>query len=114
MTKPISRKMAVASVIFWTGATGDLFCPECGMIIHPYDDVDFDHRHADIFGGEHSYKNIRPLHRDCHKLKTARDIKANAKIKRLTGQTKGRPKKKWASGRKIPPRPFPKRKSVSL
>jgi hypothetical protein len=55
-------------------------------------------------GGPHEYQNLRPIHYDpCHKRKSKRDVAAKAKVARITGVTKGRPKKKWAS------RPFPKR-----
>ena len=55
-------------------------------------------------------KNLRALHKACHKRKTALDIKANAKIKRLRGETKGRPKRDWPKGPKMKSRPFQKRK----
>lgn len=127
MTKPVSRRMAVDCLLYWIGqpeailhilpASGDgtcirLLCPECREPILPGQVIQFDHRHADVHGGPHNYKAIRPVHYDpCHKKKTARDIAANAKVKRLRGETKGRPKKKWAKGRKLQSKPFPKKKS---
>ena len=37
------------------------------------------------------------------------DIHAIAKTRRLRGETKQKPKRKWPKGRKMPARPFPKR-----
>jgi 5-methylcytosine-specific restriction endonuclease McrA len=117
MTKPVSRRMAVDCLLhrFMCG-TGNIYristdgialvCGICKKILEPGQDIEFDHIHADIFDGPHEYQNIRPLHKACHKKKTARDISANAKIKRLTGQTKGRPKKRWAKGPRLRSRPF--------
>lgn len=79
-------------------------CAICdGTIWPPRDEIEWDHVQALIHGGPHDFTNIRPLHAECHKLKTAKDIKANAKVKRLRGETKTGPKKK------IPSRPWPKR-----
>lgn len=121
MTKPVSRKMAVDCLLYWfqqpeatiTAADGSLAiylkCPECRKPILPGQVIQFDHRHADVHGGPHNYKAIRPVHYDpCHKKKTARDIKAKAKGDRILGLTKTRPK------RKMPRRPFPKRGPAKL
>jgi 5-methylcytosine-specific restriction endonuclease McrA len=112
MTKPISRRMAVDCILhrFMTCSllvrSGQL--PNSGITLHcsicdepflPGQDIEFDHIHADVHGGAHDYKNLRPLHAECHKKKTALDIKANAKIKRITGKTKAR------RGRKMGKRP---------
>lgn len=95
MTKPISRKMVVDclldTVIGWYG---QLPCRICTHPLLPGQDIQFDHIHADVFGGPHEYQNLRPVHAECHKKKTARDVKANAKIKRIRGETKTRPKRK--------------------
>ena len=117
MTKPVIRKMAV-DCLLWRfmlfgqaitshgpTATG-LPCSICGEPLLPGQQIQFDHIHADVHGGEHTYKNLRPVHYDpCHKGKTAQDIKDNAKVKRLKNPRKSsRPMKN--SGRKIPSRPF--------
>lgn len=71
-------------------------CMECGVSICPGEPIDWDHRQALIHDGPHSYTNIRPVHRECHKGKTKRDVQANAKVKRIRGETctrKGRPLK---------------------
>jgi len=81
------------------------FCMECGVTLYPGDNVQWDHRHAIVHDGPHEYQNLMPLHTDpCHKAKTKRDVAANAKVKRIRGETKTKPSKP------IPSRPFPKRK----
>jgi len=64
----------------------------------PGQDIQFDHTHADVHGGPHEYQNLRPLHKACHKIKTRADVKANAKVKRLRGERKRKPKPKMRSG----------------
>jgi 5-methylcytosine-specific restriction endonuclease McrA len=78
-------------------------CPECGHPLLAGQAIQFDHHHADGMGGPHEYQNLRPIHYDpCHKKKTARDVGAQAKVRRITGQNKPRPKTKIAN------RPFQK------
>src|SRR5579859_3281988 len=78
-------------------------CPECGNPIEPGQRIEWDHRHAVVFDGPHEYQNLRPIHYDpCHKKKTARDVKANAKVKRL--QQGGRKRR----GKQLQSRPFQK------
>ncbi len=80
-----------------------ILCGVCRNILVPGDNVEFDHIHALVHGGEHNWGNLRPLHAECHKRKSARDVAAKAKGDRLLGLTCNKPKKK------IPSRPFPKR-----
>ncbi len=68
----------------------------CGNRVLPSDKIEWDHTQALVHEGEHDYTNIRPLHVFCHLEKTKLDIKANAKVRRLRGETKQKPKKKWA------------------
>lgn len=114
MTKPISRKMAVAALLnrFYTngisvpdnvrGSRCLLLCPICNIALLPDDDIQFDHTHADVFDGPHVYHNLRPIHAACHKIKTAKDIAANAKVKRIQagGRKKRGPKIKSPGFRK--------------
>jgi 5-methylcytosine-specific restriction endonuclease McrA len=86
-------------------------CTKCGQLIVSGDDIQFDHIHADIFDGPHEYQNLRPIHIECHKKKTAQDIKDNSKIKRLTGQRKPKTKKIWPKG-KMQSMPFDKANKV--
>lgn len=129
MTKPVTRKMAVDCLLwrFFTGANipreGEqgcdirqaiIACGICGNLIFPEDDIQFDHIHADVFDGPHEYKNLRPVHTECHKIKTKADVQAKAKGDRILGLTKTGPK------RKIPSRPmgngrgFPPKGSVKF
>ena len=100
MTKPVTRKMAVDCLLYRFMALGGIPCGICMAPLNPGDDVQFDHVQAIVHTGPHIYQNIRPVHTECHKKKTARDIAANAKIKRIRGETKQGPK------RAIPSRPF--------
>lgn len=122
MTKPVTRKMAVDCLLWYVQQFGSMVridagdheslairCYICGEKIMPGQVVQFDHIHADVHKGPHEYQNLRPVHYDpCHKAKTKRDIQANAKVKRLRGETKGRPKRNWGKGRKLKSRGFQK------
>ncbi len=77
-------------------------CGLCGGLLTAEDDIEWDHVHALVHGGAHRYTNLRPVHAECHKVKTKSDIQANAKIKRIRGETKQGPK------RAIPSKPFSK------
>ncbi len=95
--KAISDKMKWQSLIFWN----EIRCPECAIFLNETDEIEWDHRHAIVFDGPHEYTNIMPMHEACHTKKTIRDVKANAKIKRIQ---KG---PKQPKGRKLQSRPFP-------
>lgn len=117
MTKPVTRKMAVDCLLDCISTREirevhdprtdhktlivALICSECEEPLLPGQAIQFDHIHAHVHGGEHSYRNLRPIHYDpCHKKKTKADIQANAKIKRIRGETKQGPK------RAIPSKPL--------
>ncbi len=86
----------------------DIRCSECLCPLRSSDEIEWDHIHALVHGGAHEFLNFRPLHVDCHRQKTRRDIAANAKVKRiLADKPSKRPMK--SSGRKMPSRPFQKR-----
>ena len=109
MTKPVTRKMAVDClldrIIMQFGTP--LIAASTGEELLPGMDIEFDHVHADVHGGPHDYKNLRPLPKKTHRAKTTRDIQANAKVKRiLNPKPSKRPMK--SSGRKMQSRPFPK------
>lgn len=109
MTRPISRKMVVDCLLWRAG--GPVFtCGICNKVLLPEQEIEFDHIHADVHGGPHEYKNLRPLHKTCHKAKTKTDVQANAKVKRLRGETKGRPKTKWLTRPLKSATKWPKRK----
>lgn len=83
-----------------------LLCPICGEPLEPGQAIQFDHHHADGMGGPHEYQNLRPIHYDpCHKKKSKKDAAALAKVARITGKTKTKPKRRIPS----PKKPWPKR-----
>lgn len=108
MTKHVTRKMAMDCLLdrvirqFGT----PLLSPADGEPLLPGQPIQFDHIHADVHGGPHEYENLRPIHVAAHKKKTKRDIAAKAKGDRLLGLTCTKP------SRKIPSRPFQKRKAA--
>lgn len=107
--------MAVDCLIHRLRVFGDIKCGICDDHLYALDNIQFDHHHAIIHDGPHEYQNLRPVHAECHKKKTKADVQANAKIKRIRGERKPRPKKAipkrtFATGsKKIPTRKFPKR-----
>lgn len=107
--KAITPAMKIDCLLWLCGVA----CPECHEPIMPGQRIEWDHRHCVALDGPHEYQNLRPIHYDpCHKRKTARDIKALAKIKRLANPRPSRHPMK-SSGRPIPSRPFPKRAKPS-
>lgn len=112
MTKPISRKMAVDALLhrFAEMCDAHLLCSECNELLLPGQNIQFDHTHSHAMGGAHEYHNLRPIHYDpCHKAKSKRDVAALAKVARITGVTKGRPKTKWPKQKLKSGRKFAKR-----
>lgn len=107
----ITADMKIDCLLFRYAVT----CAICGKEIRPGDEIEWDHVHALVHSGQHVFSNLRPLHADCHKAKTARDVAANAKVKRILGLTCNGPKAKiparpFAKGqRKIQSRPFQQR-----
>lgn len=100
MTKPVSRKMAVDALLhrFAEMCDARLLCPECHQLILPGQNIQFDHTHGHAMGGQHEYQNLRPIHYDpCHKAKSKRDVAALAKVDRILGLTKNKPKAKIRS-----------------
>lgn len=96
--KPITDKMKMECLLY----RGSNLCSICKEPLGPWDEIEWDHIFEFADGGPHSYINLRPLHPDCHKKKTAKACKQRAHIKRLAAGPK--PKRKtWAK------RPFPKR-----
>ena len=67
-------------------------CPDCGEKLGALDNCEFDHLHQLAMGGADTLDNLRAKHVDCHARKTAKDAASRAKVRRITGQTKGRDK----------------------
>lgn len=59
-----------------------VMCSDCGADVL-VSDVQIDHHLALVDGGAHEVENLRPLCINCHKQKSAREHKNNAKAKRL-------------------------------
>lgn len=74
-------------------------CRWCAKVVAPFSDVIWDHRIALALGGTNDLANMEPLHVECSKQKTALDLKAIAKAKRLS-------KPKTPAKRTIPTSPF--------
>jgi len=79
-------------------------CRLCGNLLNPSDKIEWDHVQALIHSGPHDHTNIAPVHKECHFAKTALDVKANAKVKRIIKKAAGQTKAK----KPIPSRPFSK------
>lgn len=79
--------------------TGKMVCHLCEGIIDPTcEDWEADHVVAVTFGGsDTAMDNVRPAHKRCHSIKTAGDISANARAKRLHDKHHGiiKPKGWW-------------------
>lgn len=54
----------------------------CDSAIYLFE-AELDHHRALIDGGEHTTDNLRPLCARCHKIKSAREHRNNAKAKRV-------------------------------
>ena len=51
-------------------------CTSCGLNFRPTDIIEVDHIVPRSVGGKDTYENIQLLHRHCHDVKTAEDLKA--------------------------------------
>lgn len=102
----ITPAMKIACLLYRHNVT----CGLCAGELFPVDEIEWDHVHALVHGGGHSYANLRPVHVECHKAKSAKDVAANAKVKRiLADKPSKRPMK--SSGRPIQSAPFQKRRN---
>ena len=112
--KRFSERWVIQTLLF-QGA--QIPCYRCKILFTPDDDMEREHIAELALGGADEPHNCAYSHEACH-AKITNGTKATsagsskhkiAKLNRLTGKTKGRPKRKWAAGRKIPARPFQKR-----
>lgn len=98
----------IATDVEMVDGTLRLLCGWCREPLLPWQVIQFDHVHAVVHGGDHSYLNLRPIHYDpCHKEKSARDVAANAKVKRIAAG--GRKRK----GPKMKSRPFQTKRATN-
>ena len=111
--KPVTERMKVdyfLRVLLKCRQPGEeFFCPICFLDILPGDRIDWDHIQPISRGGEHSYLNIRPLHHECHKVKTFHPrSKAttlggdNFEAKKAGRIARGGKKRKWPKMRSKP------------
>jgi 5-methylcytosine-specific restriction endonuclease McrA len=107
--KPITDKMKL-EVLRRQNATVQCYkCKEMKMLML----IQFDHVHALCHDGEHETDNLFPICIDCHKDKSANDVRDLAHVRRLTEAqalhaaiVAGDMVKAKS---RIPSRPFPKR-----
>jgi 5-methylcytosine-specific restriction endonuclease McrA len=76
-----------------------LKCAISGEDMKPDDPVEFDHTHALVHSGGHSWDALRPVLKVPHQRKSKRDMRDAAHVKRLRRREKSRPSKKIASSR---------------
>jgi|ERR1043166_187542 5-methylcytosine-specific restriction endonuclease McrA len=77
-----------------------LKCALSGEDMKPGDPVEFDHTHALVHQGGHSWEALRPVLREPHKKKSKRDVRDAAHVARLRGSKhKRRPKRQIHSSR---------------
>lgn len=103
--KAITPKMKI-DILLGMAVERDMpiLCVECVYPLLPGHRIEWDHRHAHALDGPHEVDNIRPVHYDCHKGKTKRDVKAIRKADRIA---RGGRKRK---GPPMKSRPFSKEK----
>lgn len=64
-------------------------CQQCGRSIGGKLRAEFDHIIPLILGGKHAEGNLRLVCNECHALKTKRDVKLAAKVKRIRKKKMG-------------------------
>lgn len=60
-------------------------CTHCGLIFRDGDKLEVDHINPKSKGGKNSYGNLQLLHRHCHDIKTAEDIKKERNLQNNQG-----------------------------
>jgi 5-methylcytosine-specific restriction endonuclease McrA len=106
--KAITDKMKLEGAICW----GSVVCTNCCIRFKFPREIEWDHFNPVAMGGRHDDSNIRPLCKECHKLKTfgskattaGSDIHKIAKVKRIAkgGKTrKGPPMKSRGFDKKL-------------
>lgn len=101
LPKPLKRKSFTAREVASVFIKYDGRCAHCSEKVK-LGEYAVDHIHALDHLGKHELENWQLLCVGCHKLKTASDVKASAKGRRIRGET-GNTRKK-----PIPSRGFPK------
>lgn len=83
MTKTVTRRPLTQSqqLALWK-EYGQVVCAHCGDTVDDWN-MNWDHWLALVDGGSHDVSNLRPICLPCHKEKSAREHKNNAKAKRV-------------------------------
>lgn len=97
----LALKREIAAFNGWRTPQGETVCIEKGEIVTLHDGVKLenDHEVQLALGGKDEIENMRPMTPAEHKHKSADDARARAKDRRLTGQNKPRPKRRFPKGR---------------
>jgi RNA-directed DNA polymerase len=66
-------------------------CPYCNLYIRSEDLIEVDHIIPRSQGGKDIYSNLQLLHRHCHDIKTAMDIKSLVGSTHIKGQNTEEP-----------------------
>ncbi len=88
-----------------------VICSLCKTPIEARTDCQFDHIHALHLDGPHVADNLRPVHIECHKRKSALEARGRKKVRAATGANKPKRKRTWAS-RPLQSRGFEPRRSA--
>lgn len=87
-----------------------IICHICNGRIYWSDEKDWDHRVEHKESQDNTAANLTPVHRDCHRIKSAKKNSERRHIDRLEKEKNGFPKRKRLK-QKIQSRPFPKVKA---
>ena len=97
------RKIEIAKRRGFRGLEGGMLSLENGKVcdLGTGQPAEFDHVYQLALGGTDDDDNLRPIPPAAHKDKSRGDAKIRAKVRRLTGANKAKPKYRWPKGRKL-------------
>ena len=95
------QKIAIATRRGFRGLDGAMLCLENGKVcdLATGQPAEFDHVYQLALGGPDTDDNLRPISPAAHKDKSRDDAKIRAKVRRLTGANKQKPKRRFPKGR---------------
>ena len=99
-----ARKKRIAERRNWIAVDGEPLCLEKRRVVllATGGSPEFDHAVQLALGGSDDDDNLRPMTPEAHAAKTYKlDAPARAKVRRLSGGNKERPKFKWPKRRKL-------------
>lgn len=93
------RKREIAAFNGWRTPQGEMVVIEKGELVTLHDGrkVEYDHHYSLGLGGADETENMQLMTPKAHKVKTKRDVKAQAKVRHLTGANKAKPEYRWPS-----------------